>query len=141
MCIVRLSPIGGMFYNLFEALQGSFRVILAYQQDPHIKQGEHIVRVQGEGLAALLYSLVPPPLLAVDNPHAGIRRNRSVFSLQEGASHLLGFMPTPGLDESVEQRQAGGAICRIGLHSLLQACQFCVIHAFPFMRSHMCISP
>ena len=65
-------PNRGMCYNLFEALQGSFRVILAHQQDPHIKQGEDIIRVQREGLAALLYSLVPPPLLAVDNPHAGI---------------------------------------------------------------------
>ena len=38
-----------------------------------------------------------------------MHRSRSVFSLKERASHLLGFVPTPGHDESVEQRQAGRA--------------------------------
>jgi hypothetical protein len=63
--------------------------------------------------------------------------SRSIFSLEQRTSHLLGFVPTPGHDESVEQRQAGRGICCIGLHSLVQACQFCVVHAFPFTSSHV----
>jgi len=63
--------------------------------------------------------------------------SRSVFSLEQRTSYLLGFMPTPDHDKSVEQRQAGCGICRIGLHGLVQACQFCVVHAFPFTSSHV----
>jgi hypothetical protein len=63
--------------------------------------------------------------------------SRSVFSLEQRTSHLLGFVPAPGHEETVEQCQAGRGICRIGLHSLMQACQFCIVHAFPF-RSHLC---
>jgi hypothetical protein len=62
--------------------------------------------------------------------------SRSIFSLEERTSYLLGFEPTPGHDKSVEQRQAGRGIGWIGLHSLVQACQFWVIHAFPFTISH-----
>ena len=45
------------------------------------------------------------------------------------------FMPTRPR-RVLEQRQAGCDVCWIGLHSLVQACQFCVIHAFPFTGSH-----
>ena len=134
--IVRLCPIWGLIHDLVEALQGSLRVLLACQESPQIEQGEDVVRVQGESLTTLLHSLGQPSLRTVDNPHAGMHGSRSVFSLKESTSHLLGFVPTPERDEAVEQRQAGCGICRIGLHSLVQACQFCVVHAFPFMTSH-----
>src|SRR5262249_32511600 len=135
--IVRLCPIWGMVYDLIEALQGGFRVILACQEAPQIAQGEDVVRVQGEGLTTLLPSLVQPSLLTVDNPHTGMHGSRSVFSLEQRTSHLLGFVPALGHDESAEQSQAGCGICRIGLHGLVQACQFCVVHAFPFTSSYM----
>src|SRR5215475_7059615 len=111
--IVRLGPIWGAVYNLVEALQGGFWVILAYQEAPQIEQGEDVIRVQGERLTTLLHSLVRPSLLTVDNPHAGMHGSWSVFRLKQRTSHLLGFVPTPGYDESVEQRQAGHGICRI----------------------------
>jgi hypothetical protein len=124
-------------HDLVEVFQGGFRVILACQEAPQIAQGEDVVRVQGEGLTTLLHSLVQPSLLTVDNPHAGMHSSRSVFSLEQRTPRLLGFVPTPGYDKSMEQRQAGCGICRIGLHSLVQACQFCVVHAFPFTNSHV----
>src|SRR5215831_2354963 len=56
--IVCLGPIWGVVHDLVEALQGGFRVILACQQAPQVAQGEDIVRIQGEGLTTLVYSLV-----------------------------------------------------------------------------------
>src|SRR4029450_3104397 len=135
--IVRLCPIWGVIHDLVEALQSGFRVILACQETPQIAQGEAILRVQGEGLTTLLHSLIQPSLLTVDNPHAGMYGSRSIFSLEQRTSHLLGFVPTPGHDESVERGQGGRGICCIGLHSLVQASQFCVVHAFPFTSSHV----
>jgi hypothetical protein len=63
--------------------------------------------------------------------------SRRVFSLEQRTSHLLGVVPAPGHEETVEQCQAGRGIYRISLHSLMQACQFCVVHAFPFTNSHV----
>src|SRR5262249_58850818 len=117
--IVRLCPIWGVIHDLVEALQSGFRVILACQETPQIAQGEAILRVQGEGLTTLLYSLIQPSLLTVDNPHAGMHGSRSIFSLEQSTSYLLGFVPTPTRDEAVEQFQASRGICRIGLHSLV----------------------
>src|SRR5439155_8607650 len=108
--IVRFCPIRGVVYDLVEALQGGFRIILTGQEAAQIAQGEDVVRVHSEGLTTLLHSLVQPSLLPVDNPHAGVHGSRSVFSLEQRTSHLLGFVPTLSHDESVEQRQASRGI-------------------------------
>jgi hypothetical protein len=134
--IVRLCPIWGVVHDLVEALQGGFRVILTCQEAPQIIQGEGVVRVQGEGLTTLLYRLVQSSLLPVDNSHTDMHGSRRVFSLEQRTSHLLGVVPAPGHEETVEQCQAGRGIYRISLHSLMQACQFCVVHVLPF-SSHM----
>jgi hypothetical protein len=117
--IVRLCPIWGVVHDRVKALQGGFRVILAGQERPQIEESEDVVRGQREGLTTLLHSLVQPSLLTVDNPHAGMHGSRSVFSLEQRTSHLLGFVPTPGHDEAVEQCQASRGISRIGLHGLV----------------------
>ena len=52
------------------------------------------------------------------------------FVLEQSAPHLFSFGPLLGSDESLEQCQAGLRIRRIGLHRLVQACQFGVVHPY-----------
>src|SRR5262245_42159889 len=81
--IVCLGPLWLLGRSLFEVFQCRFGIALARQGNTEIEQDEGVIGVQRQGLVALLYRLIPAPLLAVNDTHAGMHGSLDACVLEQ----------------------------------------------------------